>query len=374
MNKIYRYLIGSVGIIVMIAFVIIFPQITAWILVSVVIAMIGAPLVELLSKIKIKKIKFPRWLAAGITLLTFYLAIFAFFYFFIPLMFGQINEFRKLDVETISIAFEQPINSIDQFIHEYNLADEQDFSIRNYALDEIQKIVNFSNLQSITNTLTNTIKTFLLALFSITFISFFFLKEQQLFDKAIVALMPEKSEQKTITALESIKKLTSRYFIGLILETLAIAAITIIGLLIAGMKFDLAILIGIITGLFNIIPFIGSVIALIFGLLLIIAGTIGLNFYTTTMPLIYALLIIFVIARIIDFALQPIIFSKSVKAHPLEIFLIILIAGFIAGIIGMIVAIPAYTVLRVVAKEFFQRFKFVRVFTKSLDDKEIKNQ
>jgi predicted PurR-regulated permease PerM len=65
---------------------------------------------------------------------------------------------------------------------------------------------------------------------------------------------------------------------------------------------------------------------------------------------------------------QPVIFSNSVKAHPLEIFVVVLIAGFAAGIPGMLLGIPAYTVLRVFAREFFYGFKAVQRITSSLSD------
>ena len=67
-----------------------------------------------------------------------------------------------------------------------------------------------------------------------------------------------------------------------------------------------------------------------------------------------------------NFIIQPIIFSNSVKAHPLEIFIIILSAGTIWGITGMLVAIPFYTVIRVIAKEFLSEFKIVQFLTKDI--------
>jgi predicted PurR-regulated permease PerM len=67
-----------------------------------------------------------------------------------------------------------------------------------------------------------------------------------------------------------------------------------------------------------------------------------------------------------NFVLQPFIYSNSVKAHPLEIFIIILIAAKLGGITGMIIAIPAYTVIRVVAKEFLNQFKIVQKLTNSM--------
>jgi predicted PurR-regulated permease PerM len=63
---------------------------------------------------------------------------------------------------------------------------------------------------------------------------------------------------------------------------------------------------------------------------------------------------------------QPLIFSKSTKSHPLEIFLVILIAGFISGILGMIIAVPLYTIIKVIAKEFFPENSIVKLITKNI--------
>jgi predicted PurR-regulated permease PerM len=78
-------------------------------------------------------------------------------------------------------------------------------------------------------------------------------------------------------------------------------------------------------------------------------------------------LIGFWIVQVIDNNLsQPIIFSKSVSSHPLEIFLVILIAGFLFGILGMITAVPLYTILKVIGKEFFPENKIIHLLTKDI--------
>ena len=67
-----------------------------------------------------------------------------------------------------------------------------------------------------------------------------------------------------------------------------------------------------------------------------------------------------------NFASQPIIFSNSVKSHPLEIFLIIIIAGLLFGVVGMIVAVPGYTAIKVILKEFLAENKIVTRLTQNL--------
>ena len=69
-----------------------------------------------------------------------------------------------------------------------------------------------------------------------------------------------------------------------------------------------------------------------------------------------------------DFIIQPTIYSDRVQAHPLEIFLCILVAGTVAGVWGMLLAIPLYTVLRVFAREFFSEYSLVRKLTSQMTE------
>jgi predicted PurR-regulated permease PerM len=63
---------------------------------------------------------------------------------------------------------------------------------------------------------------------------------------------------------------------------------------------------------------------------------------------------------------SPFIFSKSVNSHPLEIFVVILISGFVSGIVGMIIAVPFYTSLKVIFKEIFPENKIIQIITKNI--------
>ena len=127
-----------------------------------------------------------------------------------------------------------------------------------------------------------------------------------------------------------------------------------------------AILIGFIGGLLNVIPYIGPLIGAAMASILVIVSHASLGI-DATLPLVYGILAVFAIANVIDnFLLQPIIYSNSVQAHPLEIFIVIIVGGSLYGPIGMILAIPVYTILRVIAKEFFHDQAFVHSVTKDL--------
>jgi predicted PurR-regulated permease PerM len=128
-----------------------------------------------------------------------------------------------------------------------------------------------------------------------------------------------------------------------------------------------ALIIALICGILNIIPYIGPIIASVLAAVLTMMGTINSDFQTVTLPTTIYVLIGFFVVQLIDNNInQPIIFSNSVKSHPLEIFLTILIGGFIFGIVGMIIAVPFYTILKVIGKEFLPENKIIKLFTKNI--------
>ena len=118
----------------------------------------------------------------------------------------------------------------------------------------------------------------------------------------------------------------------------------------------------------------GDIIGIVFGIILKLGTGAGLDVNIWVFALI--ILAIMLAAQLIDnFIYQPLIYSTSIKAHPLEIFIVLLMAGHIGGIVGMLVAIPAYTVVRVIAIRFFYRFKPIQRLVPDLaeEDKIIDN-
>jgi len=197
----------------------------------------------------------------------------------------------------------------------------------------------------------------------VLFITFFFIKEEDMFNNMVLALFPDKYENNVKRALESINILLVRYFFGLTIQIIGITTLNTLGLtFIAGLNFSFAIVLAFLTGVLNIIPYVGPWIGAIF------ATLIALSTHTPESAQVGSFLIaigsVFLFTQIVDnFVFQPVIFSNSAKAHPLEIFIVLLIAASIAGVIGMLIAIPSYTVLRVFAREFFSNFKLVQKLT-----------
>ena len=140
-----------------------------------------------------------------------------------------------------------------------------------------------------------------------------------------------------------------------------------IGMTIAGIDFQQALVMGLILGILNVIPYVGPWLGLFIAIIMGVASHMNQDFTTVVIPLVSYMIIVEAVTHLIDnIVFQPVIFSNSVRAHPLEIFVVVLAAGFAAGIPGMILGIPAYTVLRVFAREFFYNFKAVQKITSGL--------
>jgi predicted PurR-regulated permease PerM len=363
------------GILLLLACLWFFRSIVVYILVSGVLSIMGRPLVDLLCKIRIKKWSFPRSLSALITLALLWGIIIMFFVIFVPLIARQIDYFSTIDSEKIVQIISGPINKVESLFRAFNKDITNDLSIQDYIVGKVAGVLNINMIQNFIGSLIGILGNVMIAIFSITFISFFFLKDQRLFFESILMWVPDKYVDNVTRALYSIKRLLTRYFIGIVIQSTCIMILITIGMTIAGIDFQQALVMGLILGILNVIPYVGPWIGLFIAIIMGVASHINQDITTVVIPLVTYMIIVEAITHLIDnIVFQPVIFSNSVKAHPLEIFVVVLAAGFAAGIPGMILGIPAYTVMRVFAREFFYNFKAVQKITSGLSSENIGNK
>ncbi len=364
-SKTFRNILFAVGIIIIILILWYFKNIVAYILISAILALVGRPVVDVLGKIRVKSFRLPKALRAVIALLLIWVLMFTFFRVFIPILVNETNALAKMNVENISANLKEPIAAVEDFITRYSV--KNNFSLDDYITEKLASFISFSSLTDIFGSIAGFLGNIFIAIFSISFITFFFLKDEKLFGEGILLFVPSEHEVAVKHAMSSARNLLMRYFIGIGGQITGIILLVTIGLTIIGIGFQHALIIGLFAGLFNIIPYVGPIIGTLFGIFLGIVTHLELDFYTGILPLTGYMLLVFVIVQLIDnFLFQPLIYSSSVKAHPLEVFLVILIAGSLAGIPGMILAIPSYTIIRVFAKEFFNNFKVVKKLTEKI--------
>ncbi|MFA5818511.1 MAG: AI-2E family transporter [Bacteroidales bacterium] len=367
MKATLRNILIFFGILLLLACAWFFRNIVVYILVSGVLSIMGRPLVDLFCRIRIKKWFFPRPLSALLTLVIIWGIIILFFVIFVPLVTTQINYFSTIDSEKIVQLAEGPINKVENLFRAFNKEITDELSIQDYVAGKVSGVLNINMIQNFLGSIMGILGNILVAIFSITFITFFFLKDQRLFFESILMWVPDKYVDNVTRALYSIKRLLTRYFIGIVIQSTCIMILITIGMTIAGIDFQQALVMGLILGILNVIPYVGPWIGLFIAIIMGVASHMNQDFTTVVVPLVTYMIIVEAITHLIDnIVFQPVIFSNSVKAHPLEIFVVVLAAGFAAGIPGMILGIPAYTVLRVFAREFFYNFKAVQKITSGL--------
>jgi predicted PurR-regulated permease PerM len=343
-----------------------FSTIVIFIIVSFVISMIGEPLVNLLQKIHIGKWHLPRALCSFVTVLLFWGLVALFFFTFIPLLANELKYFSNIDLNNLISNLQEPIDKIKKFFSDFHLV-EEDFDLLAYLTNSLNAAKGNVQITGFLSNFADILGNTFIAVLSISFISYYFMKESQLFEDALVLFFPEDKEQNVRHAIHSISILLKRYFIGVMLQSTGVIILHTIGLTIVGIQFSHAATIALIAGVLNVIPYVGPLIASIVGISVGVAVSMPMDVSKELLPLVLFIFIAMEITKVIDnVVFQPQIFSRSVKSHPLEIFIVILIAATIGGVIGMLIAIPAYTVLRVIAKEFFNQNKLVQKITEGL--------
>lgn len=341
-----------------------FSSIVVYILVSAVLAVMGRPLVNRLAALHVRGWRVPRWLAALVTLVVIW-ALFALCCsLFVPLVFNKINQFSTVDFASVVNSIGEPIARMQRDLQNLFALSESSFSLSDELTAMFRQVVDMESVNWLFSSVVGVVVSSVIALFSISFITFFFLKDDGLFYSMVTAVFPERYHDNITRALDSVTVLLSRYFTGILSESLMLTVAVTLVMMAFGMKAADAAFIGLVMGVMNVVPYAGPLIGGIFSVFVgIITPIEGMTVGHTAFVIAGSLLIL---KGLDDFVVQPTLYSERVKAHPLEVFLVILIAGSLAGILGMLLAIPSYTVIRVFAKEFFSQFTLVRKLTEKI--------
>lgn len=435
-----KYLIALFPLVVILIFLFFFPDIVSYVALAWVVSMVGAPLFRFFHKFKF----IGKNAAAAMTLLSFVFMLMLIVSIIIPPLLQQARNLASVDYNAVIKNLEEPIDDWNKWLVRRGLLEQVDTLTAQpvdveKAKDELltkviridslyleadstanvpeiavviqleqpdhdavipevneeasktffdkvrENIYDFLDPSKIPELFGNAIGFFsnlFIAIMSIFFVSFFFLKEQGLFSSIISTILPNKFESKGMHAIEETSTLLIRYFIGISVQIIVITAFVTLALTVLGIKN--ALLIGFFAALMNVIPYLGPILGAAFGVIITVSSYAAASnspelaevineaaqqssFYTDLLPTILKVLVVFMIMQILDnFIFQPFIFGKSVKAHPLEIFIVVLMGAKVGGILGMVLAIPVYTILRVIAKVFMSEFKIVQQITKNL--------
>lgn len=355
-NALLRTIFILAGIAICGYFIFSISSIIIYVVIAILLSFVAQPISDFLQK----RFKFKPVLAIICSLSIFILIAFGIILLFVPLILSQSKNLSLLDINSLEQNSTLFINNVDVWLRSHNINYKEHIDIQ-----KLTKSFNFNFITDILNSIIGSIGNFGMALFSIFFICFFLLKDQTLVTNNLRAVLPNNHRWRILASLLRIKNMLAKYTIGLLLQLLVVFVLYFIVLLIFGV--ENAFIIALLGAILNIIPYVGPIIASIMTAFLTMLGHINQDFGTVILPTTLYVIIGYTIVQLIDNNIsQPIIFSKSTNSHPLEIFLVTIISGTLLGIMGMIVAIPVYTSLKVILKEFYPENAFIQVLTKGL--------
>ena len=279
---------------------------------------------------------------------------------FIPVIIDQGRHISKID-----------FNQVKQDLNELNVQASDYLGVDHFTLIEALKQSPYAQnfgmevIPSFIQSFFGSIGSIVVGIFAVLFISFFLLKDESLIARSVLTLSRSGDEEKFKRILIKINELLSRYFIGLLCQICIL--VLFYSVLLLYLDVNDAIAVALICAFLNIVPYLGPVIGFVIMLLVIISNNLGADFSSGLLPLLIIASIGYGLAQLFDNLItQPVIFGRSVRSHPLEIFMVILIGGYVFGILGMVIAVPAYTSVKVVAKEFLSEHKLVKHLTRNL--------
>ena len=365
-DKLAKYILAAAGVAIVCALCWFFRSILAYILIAVVVSLIAKPLVGVLKRLQIKGRKAPDWILAAFSIIVVMSALISIVTAVIPIISSLVKDISMVNIESAAKGISVPLAELNEFLRNYFPQLGSEFRIEVALLNELQNIFDASAFSTVLGSAASFMTSLAVGLFSVVFIGFFFIKDDGLFTEIVCALVPDKHEATTQRAISDIGHLLSRYFIGVVIEVAGVALINFIGLLfIARLGLNGAISIAVMTGILNVIPYVGplmgGVLGTILGIVLKYTSVTPIGLDVNFWVFVIILVAIFSFTQLVDnFLYQPLIYSTSIKAKPLEIFIVLLVVGHIGGPLAMIVAIPCYTVVKVIAFRFFGHIKAIK--------------
>lgn len=339
-----------------------FRNVLIYIVLAIVVSLLSRPLARLLGKVRIKNRYVPDWLSSLLSILCVLGGFILIVTQVIPVVTGIIREasfFSNLSLFDGTIA-----DTVNGWAISIFPSLGKDFDAISVLVDYLKGTFSDISITGILGSMASAMVNLVIGLFSVVFISFFLVKDPKLVAKVAAALVPDRIEDSVMEAIGDIEHLLSRYFVGLTLEMIAVAFFNFLGLwLIARIGPTYALGIAFIAGILNILPYVGPLIGEVLGVALCLVLKYGAGIGLDVNIMVFAVIVfaIMLSVQFIDnFVLQPIIYSTSIQSTPLEIFIVLLVSGHVGGILGMLAAIPIYTVIRVVAGRFFYNHKAVR--------------
>lgn len=249
-------------------------------------------------------------------------------------------QYVKVVERTVNDLFSDPIFS--QVQEQLTASGEKFMNSLTEVIQNVSK-TTFQNLGNFFGALASIV----VAVITMPFILFYLLKDGRKLGPYVVSFLPIKLRKTTLKVLGEMNDQVSSYIRGQLTVAFAVAIMFMVGFSIIGL--DYAITLGIAAGFLNLIPYLGSFLALVPAVFLgIVGGPV----------LLVKVLVVFVIEQTIEGrVISPLVLGSQLSIHPVTILLVLLTSGKLFGLVGVILGIPAYAAIKVVISNVFEWYK-----------------
>lgn len=361
------YLLQLLCLVVFIILSLIYISITLDVFIAALLSIIAYPIAKKVSQISIFKKNLGNGVGAAVATLAVITVIIAIFSILIPLIYYETSKISQIDFTTLSANLKSSAHNIDNRLVKYGLAPTSEM-IGSMIGSESGSLIDFSKISGLFEGVLNYTGSFVFHIFTILFTTFFLIKDRTQIMNSIIGQIPFKHRVRLREIFHKIENLLSRYFVGLLIEITCMMVLLSLGLWAFGIEGG--VFLGCMGGLLNTIPYLGPFIGAIIAIVVNATNCVSTQSYD--LLLIQSVIIgaVFIGANLIDnVVFQPIIYAKSVKSNPLEIFIVLILAGSIGGILGMVLGIPTYTIIKTFYLEMMSYTKEVYEDSETETDK-----
>ncbi|AIM25370.1 AI-2E family transporter [Melissococcus plutonius] len=302
------------------------------------------PIVNILVKMRIKRL---------------YAILLVFLLLFVIILFALVSIIPSLAKQLASLATNMPDFFAQVKTWVYHIAGLPIFRQVNLTsyIDKLNisygKIIQqfLSGLSSRLGMIVSTVTSTTITIITVPFILFYMLRDSNRVIPSIRHFLPSKRRDELIQLLDQMNETLAHYISGQVIECLFVGTFTIIGYSLLGVRY--AFLFGIIAGLTNLIPYIGPYLGL--------APAVLVTVFSEPFKAILCCIVVIIIQQIDGNVIYPNVIGKSLKIHPLTIILILLVAGNLAGLLGIFLGVPFYAICRIVFIYLFNVVKTSRL-------------
>ncbi len=303
-------------------------------LIAMIVSYVLNPVVRILHERKV-----PRTVAVLLIYAVFITSVSVVFMNVTPMFLAQLKELNDHLPDLTMRA-----QSIVQDIHHNKTLPESVRTGINNAFLKLEKTIT-DGISTYLNGIGSTIGKLFTA-FIVPFLAFYMLKDFHMIKKASMALVPRSHRKRTVRLMTEIDEALGNYIRGQFLVCLIVGALAYVGYLIIGMPYP--ILLASVVAVFNIIPYLGPFFGAAPAILM--ASTISIQM------VIYVILVNLTCQVLEGNVISPQVVGKKLHMHPLFIIFALLVGGEVAGIIGLILAVPLFAIVKVVVHHIYLHY------------------